>query len=114
MARPVYENVDYYDCTGKANGNYIHPADCTRFITCTDGQAADMPCPLCGLDENPSQCAGSEYLFWDQTRDRCEWPDTTTCGTDESAGTGTPVAVSDPAPDTTSDDPSDTASGDGS
>ena len=27
-------DIDYYDCTGKNDGNYIHPFDCTKFITC--------------------------------------------------------------------------------
>ena len=85
MTRANISNVDYYDCTGKANGNYIHPTDCTRFIKCQDGQATDMACPDCDMEQNPTQCAGSEYLFWDQTRDRCEFPSDTQCITDESA-----------------------------
>lgn len=26
--------VDFYDCTGKPDGNYVHPFDCTKFISC--------------------------------------------------------------------------------
>ncbi len=27
-------DINYYDCTGRNDGNYIHPFDCTKFITC--------------------------------------------------------------------------------
>ncbi|MDX3538482.1 hypothetical protein PV721_29880 [Streptomyces sp. MB09-01] len=32
--------VDFYDCRGKPDGNYIHPYDCTKFMSCVAGQYA--------------------------------------------------------------------------
>jgi len=80
--RPNYDNIDYYDCSGKADGNYVHPTDCTRFIMCSNGRAADMACPDCDMN-NVSGCAGSPYQFWDQDKDRCEWPRDTHCAIQE-------------------------------
>jgi len=82
QSRPNYDDVDYYDCSGKPDGNYIHPHDCTRWITCHNGRAADMACPDCGLDANPYQCAGSEYLYYNHPTDTCQWPRDTACVTD--------------------------------
>src|SRR5262249_23106002 len=67
MITPIRENVyniDYFDCTGKPDGNYRHPTDCTRYITCSGNQAADMACPPCGGDAH--RCAGEDYLRWNQ------------------------------------------------
>jgi hypothetical protein len=47
VSRDTISNVDYFDCTGKADGTYVHPTDCTRYITCTKGTAADVACPEC-------------------------------------------------------------------
>jgi Chitin binding Peritrophin-A domain len=77
MSRDPIDNIDYYDCSGKPNGNYLHPFDCTRFIMCTEGRAADMACPDC--DVSDERCAGSKYLFYDAELDRCEWPANTRC-----------------------------------
>lgn len=82
VSRANYNDVTYYDCTGKPNGNYLHPSDCTRYITCHNGRAADMACPDCGLANNPYQCAGSEFLFYKAATDRCDWPRDTECQTD--------------------------------
>ena len=82
QSRPNYDDVDYYDCTGKPDGSYIHPFDCTRFITCHNGRAADMACPDCDLEKNPYQCAGQEYLYYNRPTDTCQWPRDTPCETD--------------------------------
>lgn len=36
-----------FDCTGKVDGFYPHPFDCTRFVGCVAGiEAWEMPCAL--------------------------------------------------------------------
>ena len=84
MPRQNFDNIDYYDCSAKPNGNYIHPTDCTRFITCANGRAADMACPDCNAHDE--KCAGERYLVWDDAEDvkRCEWPQFTPCVTEET------------------------------
>ena len=79
MSRAPLENIDYYDCSAKPDGNYIHPTDCTRFITCIDGKAHDFPCPDCGRDNHP-QCNGDEFLVYNADHDWCDWPGETPCG----------------------------------
>lgn len=37
--------VDWYDCSGKSNGNYPHPDDDTKFISCANGYAYEQDCP---------------------------------------------------------------------
>jgi len=86
-SRPNYDFIDYYDCSGKENGNYIHPTDCTRFIICSNTHASDMACPDCDLPN--SQCLGQPYLIWDAAKDRCEWPEGTECVTDPGSGIST-------------------------
>ncbi|XP_035701863.1 uncharacterized protein LOC118433737 [Folsomia candida] len=78
--RPNYDKVDYYDCSGKENGLYLHPNDCTRFITCIDSRAADFSCPPCDLT-NSSGCRGSQYLVYDVDKHTCNWPNQTKCHT---------------------------------
>ncbi len=72
MSRPNYDDIHYYDCANKPDGNYVHPPT-APFITCHSGRAVDMACLDCGLRDNPYQCAGSEYLFYDPKHDWCEW-----------------------------------------
>ncbi|MFG1795827.1 carbohydrate-binding module family 14 protein [Nocardia sp. NPDC049149] len=63
--------VDFYDCTGKPDGNYIHPFDCTKFITC-EGQvrAYEMYCADCHV--NPDNCPHGR-LHYDHGQDACLW-----------------------------------------
>ena len=84
-ARDDYDDVGYGGCAGKPDGNYLHPTDCTRFITCHNGRAADMACPDCGLGNNPYQCAGQEYMYYNPKMDMCAWPSTTPCITGQTA-----------------------------
>jgi hypothetical protein len=79
-SRPNHDNVDYYDCHGKQDGNYLHPLDCTRFITCSNGRASDMACGDCDKN-NVHGCAGLDYLVYDKGADQCEWPVDTQCDT---------------------------------
>ncbi|XP_021943297.1 uncharacterized protein LOC110841905 isoform X2 [Folsomia candida] len=82
-SRPNYDHIDYYDCSGKPNGTYVHPTDCTRFIMCSNGYASDMACPDCDLPN--TLCHGSPYLTYDGFKERCEWPKITECIVDPPA-----------------------------
>jgi hypothetical protein len=77
-SRATVDNVDYYDCTEKPDGNYIHPTDCSRYITCSSGHAADKACPDCD-PANVAGCQDSPYMFYDGATDRCVWPSDTAC-----------------------------------
>ncbi|WP_196515535.1 carbohydrate-binding module family 14 protein [Nostoc sp. WHI] len=70
--REPIDNINYYDCSNKPDGNYKNPNDVTRFIMCNDGRAADVPCANCTQDD--SRCSGSEYLYWDDSKKVCEYP----------------------------------------
>ncbi|WP_392900902.1 chitin binding peritrophin-A domain-containing protein [Streptomyces sp. LN699] len=35
---PSSFTADFYSCADKADGNYIHPTDCTKFISCVAQQ----------------------------------------------------------------------------
>ena len=72
MSRPNYDFIDYYDCSGKTDGNYMHPTDCTRYIVCANGRASDMACPDC--DPKAPESAGREYLYFNVITDACDWP----------------------------------------
>jgi hypothetical protein len=85
-SRSNHDNVDYYDCQDKLKGNYTHPWDCTRFITCSNGRASDMACADCDKN-NAQQCAGLDYLVYDKSVDRCEWPADTQCDPDPQTTT---------------------------
>ncbi|WP_167477702.1 carbohydrate-binding module family 14 protein [Nocardia arthritidis] len=38
--------IDWYDCSGKPDGNYVHPSDPTKFITCVAEKIAyERSCP---------------------------------------------------------------------
>jgi Chitin binding Peritrophin-A domain len=38
-------------CDDRANGNYYHPRDCTKFITCSNGYATVRNCAACNLGD---------------------------------------------------------------
>lgn len=92
--RPNFDNVKYYDCSAKENGNYLHPNDCTRFITCSNGRASDMACPDCDVN-NIKGCQGNPYLVYDVKNDTCDWPNVTPCHNSSST---TAVPIPDPSP----------------
>ncbi|ODM90512.1 hypothetical protein Ocin01_16168 [Orchesella cincta] len=46
--------INWYDCSGEADGNYVHPYDCTRFISCSGGIASQRDCANCDID--PVRC----------------------------------------------------------
>nr|UBY12664.1 chitinase [Eisenia andrei] len=49
-----------FSCEGKPNGNYVNPADCASFITCSNGV---MHVNECG-----------EGLYYDEVAQVCNWP----------------------------------------
>ncbi|CAL8091063.1 unnamed protein product [Orchesella dallaii] len=69
--------IDWYDCTGKADGNYVHPTDCTRFISCSGNIASQRDCANCNVD--PVRCPEGRTVY-NATVDQCLWADETTCG----------------------------------
>jgi len=68
--------IDWYDCKDKANGNYYHPWDCTKFITCSNGYASSRDCAAC----NPGdpRCPEGKTNF-DEPANQCLWPDVARC-----------------------------------
>jgi hypothetical protein len=68
----------WYDCSGKQPGNYEHPRDCTRFITCDAGlQAIEFDCGECS--NRPEACTPQNRLVYNVTVDQCLWADQTEC-----------------------------------
>lgn len=73
--------VDWYNCAGKADGNYIHPTDCTRFMSCVaQTYAYERDCPACHVD--PVRCPSGK-LHYDAPSDSCEWADVAGCVTEQ-------------------------------
>jgi len=63
--------VDWYSCAGKPDGNYIHPTDCTKFMSCVAQEYAyERACPAC--DVNPDNCPTGR-LHYDHGEDACLW-----------------------------------------
>jgi len=79
QSRPNYNDIDYYNCSGKPDGNYVHPFDCTRFMVCHNGHASDMACADC--DPANPDCEGSRFTIYKQSVDQCDWPKVTECPT---------------------------------
>ncbi|XP_021967332.1 uncharacterized protein LOC110862441 [Folsomia candida] len=111
-SRPNYDDVTYYNCAGKPDGNYLHPFDCTRFITCHNGRTADMACGDCDMN-NVNGCQGSKYLVYLPAKDWCEWPKDADCHawpTDVTTDVPPPVTTPKPDEPTTPENPDSTAS----
>ena len=52
---PQDAHVDWYDCSGKADGNYPHPYECTKFMSCVAQEYAyERNCAVCAYD--PVRC----------------------------------------------------------
>ncbi|KFZ19979.1 hypothetical protein V501_00371 [Pseudogymnoascus sp. VKM F-4519 (FW-2642)] len=73
------DDIDYYDCTGRSDGNYIHPFDCHQFIKCHSGRAGQRDCEKC--HEDPLTCPDGR-LSYHAPSDRCEYYDIAGCVTD--------------------------------
>jgi hypothetical protein len=68
--------IEYYNCTDRANGNYYHPCDCTKFITCSNGYATERDCAACNPGDK--RCPDGRTNF-DEPSDACLWPDVARC-----------------------------------
>ncbi|CAL8091910.1 unnamed protein product [Orchesella dallaii] len=76
--------IDWYNCAGKPDGNYEHPWDCTRFISCSGGIASQRDCANCDID--PVRCPEGRTVY-DPSVDACLWADQTTCSSSNSTQT---------------------------
>ena len=54
-----------FDCTGKPNGDYFHPRECTKFITCSNQLAYERNCP--------------SGLHFDSKHRICNYPEQANC-----------------------------------
>ncbi|KFZ02644.1 hypothetical protein V500_00051 [Pseudogymnoascus sp. VKM F-4518 (FW-2643)] len=83
LMQPIHptdrDDVDYYDCTGKSDGNYIHPFSCHYFIKCHSGRARLGRCEFC--HEDPLTCPDGQLSYYAPS-DRCEYYDIAGCVTD--------------------------------
>lgn len=57
--------IDWYDCKGRTNGNYPHPVDCTRFVTCSNEIASERDCAIC--EYHPIRCPEGRLIFDSET-----------------------------------------------
>jgi hypothetical protein len=86
--------IDWYDCSGKRDGNYVHPSDCTRFISCSGSVASERDCANCHVD---SVTCPEGRLVYNSTQDECLYADQTRC---EGGGDDGPTETEEPAPTT--------------
>lgn len=74
--------VDFYSCAGKPDGNYIHPTDCTKFMSCVAQEYAyERDCAPC--HPNPDNCPNGK-LHYDAASDACLWSYEAGCVTEQS------------------------------
>jgi len=72
--------VDWYNCAGKSDGNYIHPFDCTKFMSCVaQKHAYERNCAACHT--HPDNCPTGK-LHYHHPGDACEWAHIAGCVTD--------------------------------
>jgi len=88
--------IDWYDCSGKGDGNYLHPTDCTRFISCSGGIASQRDCANC---DTPGRCRDGRTVY-NATKDECDWADVTECVVDPQD----PGTTEEPTPEPTTED----------
>ncbi|CAL8134208.1 unnamed protein product [Orchesella dallaii] len=69
-------DIQWYNCAGKPEGNYEHPSDCTRFISCSGEIASQRDCANCNVD--PVRCPEGRTVY-NASVDACLWADVTTC-----------------------------------
>lgn len=71
--------ASWYNCEGKQPGNYRHPKDVTRYITCDAGlQAIEFDCQSPAEAEVARQPHGtyaSNRIFYNETVDACVYYD---------------------------------------
>lgn len=101
--------IDWYDCSQQKDGNYVHPSDCTRFISCSGGVASQRDCANCHVD--PVHCPEGR-LVYNSTVDRCLSADQTRCeGGGEDNPTDPPATTEPAQTETTPEDQTETTPG---
>ena len=71
----------YYSCAGKVDGNYPHPTDCTKFMSCVaQTYAYERQCAKCHVD--PVTCPNG-YLHYSHADDSCLYADEAGCVTEQ-------------------------------
>ncbi|MCV3212868.1 chitin binding domain-containing protein [Plectonema radiosum NIES-515] len=79
LVMPIaYAGFTDYDCKGQPNGNYNHPYDCDKFITCSNGYAYEMDCADCNISEGSEHCPDGKLHYY-KPLDRCEWANIAQC-----------------------------------
>jgi len=88
-------------CSSLANGNYYHPDDCNKFVSCSNRLTYEMDCPICHVDT--LTCPDGRLVF-DEASDKCLFADETTCTTSSSRPTSTTTQTTstDPPPSSSS------------
>ncbi len=71
--------IDPVYCQGRADGNYLHPTDCTRFVYCANQNASEKNCPPCNHELDPNRCLSAGRLVFSEAKDTCLWADETEC-----------------------------------
>lgn len=71
--------IQSFNCKGKADGNYLHPTDCTRFMSCSANVGSERDCPPCDHKLDPIRCKSTNRLVYSDTQDTCVWADQTEC-----------------------------------
>ncbi|ODM88173.1 hypothetical protein Ocin01_18509 [Orchesella cincta] len=79
--------IDWYDCSGEADGNYVHPM-IVPGLSVVQENASQRDCANCDID--PVRCPDGR-LVYDPSVDRCEWADTTTCSASPRPSTEPPT-----------------------
>jgi len=91
--------VENYSCAGKADGNYIHPSDCTKFMSCVaQTYAYERDCASCHV--NPTDCPNGK-THYDHPSDACLWAWEAGCVTDPQPTEAPPTEAPTQAPTTT-------------
>ncbi|ODM88471.1 Endochitinase [Orchesella cincta] len=84
-------------CYSLADGDYDHPDDCTKFVTCSNRIAYEMNCATCHFD--PLRCPTLRTVF-DASAKGCVWANETTCHSSGTPTDSTDASTITPAPTT--------------
>jgi len=91
--------VDFYSCAGKVDGNYVHPYDCTKFISCVNQALAyERNCASCNPLTHPEDCPTGR-THYHQPADAWLWAREAGCVTDGPATTTTTTTEGPPPKD---------------
>jgi hypothetical protein len=84
------DDITYYNCYGKADGNYVHPYNCHQFITCHNNRAGERDCAVCHTD--PTDCPDGR-LYYHHPSNACEWYHIAGCNIDPDSLVGDPEVL---------------------